>query len=81
MRQIDTVPEGSVIFVSCPPKVPNAVYGGLMSMRARASKAVGSVIDGRFRDLEEQRGLGFPVRRLLKRESYAASTDSLDLRA
>ncbi|OAQ83855.1 ribonuclease e inhibitor rraa dimethylmenaquinone methyltransferase protein [Purpureocillium lilacinum] len=58
---IDTVPEGSVIFVSCPPKVPNAVYGGLMSMRARASKAVGSVIDGRFRDLEEQRSLGFPI--------------------
>lgn len=50
------------MFVSCPAKTPNAVYGGLMSMRARASGAVGSVIDGRFRDLEEQRDLGYPVR-------------------
>ncbi|KAJ9132621.1 RraA-like protein [Pleurostoma richardsiae] len=58
---IDSVPEGAVIFVSCPPKVPNAVYGGLMSARAQASKAVGSVVDGRFRDLQEQRDLNFPV--------------------
>lgn len=35
-----------------------------MSLRAKASKAVGSVIDGRFRDLQEQREIGFPVRAL-----------------
>ncbi|KAH7037419.1 ribonuclease E inhibitor RraA/Dimethylmenaquinone methyltransferase [Microdochium trichocladiopsis] len=58
---IDSVPEGAVVFVSSPPKMPNAVYGGLMTMRARASGAVGSVIDGRFRDLQEQRELGFPI--------------------
>ncbi|KAI1408199.1 RraA-like protein [Hypoxylon sp. FL1857] len=58
---IDNVPEGAVIFVSCPPKTPNAVYGGLMSTRAQASGAVGSVIDGRFRDLQEQRQLKYPV--------------------
>ncbi|KAK7757672.1 hypothetical protein SLS62_000049 [Diatrype stigma] len=57
---IDSVPEGAVVFVSCPAGTPNAVYGGLMSMRARASGAVGSVIDGRFRDLQEQRELGYP---------------------
>lgn len=59
--QIDSVPEGAVVFISCPPKTPNAVYGGLMSARAQASKAVGSVIDGRFRDLQEQRELNYPV--------------------
>lgn len=32
-----------------------------MSARAKASKAVGAIIDGRFRDLEEQRSQGFPV--------------------
>ncbi|KAL8377886.1 hypothetical protein RB595_008529 [Gaeumannomyces hyphopodioides] len=58
---IDPVPPGAVIFVSCPPRTPNAVYGGLMSTRARASGAVGSVIDGRFRDLQEQRDLGYPI--------------------
>ncbi|KAH8899181.1 RraA-like protein [Thozetella sp. PMI_491] len=58
---IDSIPAGAVVFVSCPPRTPNAVYGSLMSARAKASKAVGSVIDGRFRDLQEQRDLGFPV--------------------
>ncbi|KAL6865551.1 hypothetical protein ACO1O0_001645 [Amphichorda felina] len=58
---IDSVPEGAVIFVSCPPKIPNAVYGGLMSTRAKFSKAAGTVVDGRFRDIDEQRALEWPV--------------------
>ncbi|KAI1462906.1 RraA-like protein [Daldinia caldariorum] len=58
---IDTVPKGAVIFVSCPPKIPNAVYGGLMSARALFRGAVGSIIDGRFRDLQEQRELQYPI--------------------
>lgn len=32
-----------------------------MSTRAKASGAVGSVIDGRFRDVQEQRDLNYPV--------------------
>jgi len=32
-----------------------------MSTRAKASGAVGSVIDGRFRDLQEQKDLDYPV--------------------
>ncbi|KAK8122154.1 hypothetical protein PG984_010824 [Apiospora sp. TS-2023a] len=58
---IDSVPAGAVLFVSAPAGTPNAVYGGLMSTRARALGAVGSVIDGRFRDVQEQRALGYPV--------------------
>ncbi|KAI0532496.1 RraA-like protein [Xylaria digitata] len=58
---IDHVPEGAVVFVSCPPKIPNAVYGGLMSTRAQSLGAVGSVIDGRFRDVQEQRDLSYPI--------------------
>ncbi|KAK0730860.1 ribonuclease E inhibitor RraA/Dimethylmenaquinone methyltransferase [Lasiosphaeris hirsuta] len=58
---IDSVPHGAVVFVSCPPKTPNAAYGGLMSARAKAQGAVASVIDGRFRDLQEQRDLEFPI--------------------
>ncbi|TGJ84812.1 hypothetical protein E0Z10_g3986 [Xylaria hypoxylon] len=61
---IDHVPEGAVVFVSCPPRIPNAVYGGLMSTRAKALGAVGSVIDGRFRDVQEQRDLAYPVKHL-----------------
>lgn len=58
---IDGVPAGSVVFVSAPARLPNAVYGGLMTARAKALGAVGSVIDGRFRDLHEQREQGYPV--------------------
>lgn len=32
-----------------------------MSTRAQASKAAGTVVDGRFRDLQEQRALNYPV--------------------
>ena len=41
--------------------MPNAVFGGLMSTRAQVRGAVGTVIDGRLRDLQEHRDLGFPV--------------------
>lgn len=59
--QIDGIPEDYVIFISCPRDVTNAVFGGLMATRARASGATGTIIDGRFRDLQEQRELGYPV--------------------
>ncbi|KAL1843480.1 hypothetical protein VTJ49DRAFT_1351 [Mycothermus thermophilus] len=59
---IDAVPAGAVVFVtSAGGSASNALYGGLMSTRAKASGAVGSVINGRFRDLQEQRELGYPI--------------------
>lgn len=58
---IDSVPAGAVVFVSAPAGTPNAVYGGLMSARARALGAAGTVVDGRFRDLHEQREMEWPV--------------------
>jgi regulator of RNase E activity RraA len=60
-KKIDEIPKGSVIFISSPPNLPNAVYGGLMSNRAKASGAVGTVVDGRIRDLNEHREIGMPV--------------------
>lgn len=57
---IDGVPRGAVIFIASPP-TPNAVFGGLMATRAQYSGAVGTVIDGRLRDLQEHRDLGYPV--------------------
>ncbi|KAI5365938.1 Putative ribonuclease E inhibitor RraA/RraA-like protein [Septoria linicola] len=58
---IDSVPGGSVIFISAPPKMINACYGGLMSTRAQHLGAAGTIIDGRLRDLQEHRDLNFPV--------------------
>ncbi|KAH8817078.1 ribonuclease E inhibitor RraA/Dimethylmenaquinone methyltransferase [Xylogone sp. PMI_703] len=57
---IDSIPAGAVVFISSP-KTVNAVYGGLMSNRARASGAVGTIVDGRVRDLNEHRDLGYPA--------------------
>ncbi len=59
--QIDNVPPGSVVFVHAPEGTTNAVYGGMMSRRARVRQAVGTVVCGRVRDLEEHKALGFPV--------------------
>ncbi|KAF5662957.1 dlpA-like protein [Fusarium heterosporum] len=58
---IDNVPKDHVIFISSPHGVFNAVYGGLMSTRAKYLEAVGTVVDGTFRDLQEHRDLNFPV--------------------
>lgn len=61
MIEIDNIPRGSVVFIKGPRDVPNALYGGLMSMRARTSGAVGTIVDGSIRDLQEHRDLGYPV--------------------
>lgn len=49
------------MFISAPNKMINACYGGLMSTRAQVSGAVGTIIDGRLRDLQEHRDLEYPV--------------------
>ena len=64
--QIDSIPKGAVVFISVPPKTVNAVYGGLMSARAKASGAAGTIVDGRVRDLQEHRDLVYPVRQLFE---------------
>lgn len=50
-----------MVFISQPLPQVNAVYGGLMTLRAQALKAAGVVIDGRVRDLGEHRALKFPL--------------------
>lgn len=54
-----------------------------MSNRAKASGAVGTVVDGRIRDLQEHRDLNYPVRfcslalALLRSASLLFARDSL----
>ncbi|OBZ91649.1 4-hydroxy-4-methyl-2-oxoglutarate aldolase [Choanephora cucurbitarum] len=57
----DAAHEGSVVVISAPPDVKNAVWGGLMSARAKSKGVQGVVIDGRVRDLNEHREMKFPV--------------------
>ncbi|KAF8937927.1 RraA-like protein [Dissophora ornata] len=58
---VDAIPEGSVVCISQPANMVNAVWGGLMTARAQIKGALGVVVDGRIRDLNEQREAGFPV--------------------
>ncbi|KAI9631773.1 ribonuclease E inhibitor RraA/Dimethylmenaquinone methyltransferase [Dioszegia hungarica] len=61
VHYIDTIPQGAAVVISAPSTIPNAVYGGLMSTRAQASGAAGTIVHGRVRDLHEHRALGYPV--------------------
>ncbi|KAI9487896.1 MAG: RraA-like protein [Benjaminiella poitrasii] len=57
----DLAYKGSVIVISAPIGVKNAVWGGLLSARAKAIGCEGVVVDGRIRDLNEHRRMSFPV--------------------
>ncbi|EME38496.1 hypothetical protein DOTSEDRAFT_75880 [Dothistroma septosporum NZE10] len=61
VHYIDSVPPGAVVFISAPPRMINACYGGLMSTRAKHLGAAGTIVDGRVRDLQEHRDLDYPV--------------------
>lgn len=68
---IDQIPKNSVLVIGLTMQqqitsapfvtVNNALYGGLMSTRAKFREAAGSVILGRIRDLAEHKDLGYPV--------------------
>jgi regulator of RNase E activity RraA len=68
---IDSVPKDSFVVIglpiecqtTCAPyvKINNALYGGLMSTRAKFRQANGSVILGRIRDINEHQELQYPV--------------------
>ncbi|KAM5341195.1 hypothetical protein ACJ41O_015304 [Fusarium nematophilum] len=52
---------GKIMYIQQPKGLYSACWGGLMSTRASVLGASGAVIDGRIRDLNEHRELGFPV--------------------
>jgi len=61
VHHVDAAPQGAVVVISCPSGVTTANWGGLMSTRARAMGLAGTVVDGRARDIEEHRAMGYPV--------------------
>ncbi len=61
VHHIDAAPEGSIVVISIPPGVTTANWGGMMSTRAKVMNLGGVVLDGRARDIEEHRQMGFPV--------------------
>jgi regulator of RNase E activity RraA len=58
---VDAAPEGSVMVVQAPPEAQNAVWGGLMTERAKVRGVKGVIIDGKIRDLQEQWSSGMTI--------------------
>lgn len=53
---------GKIMYIQQPKGLYAACWGGLMSTRAQHLGAKGVIVDGRVRDLNEHREMGFPVR-------------------
>ncbi|KAJ5648275.1 RraA-like protein [Penicillium lividum] len=49
------------MYIQQPKDLPFACWGGLMSTRAQKLGSLGTVINGRMRDVQEHRDMGFPV--------------------
>lgn len=58
---VDQNEDGGIMYIQQPKGLPSACWGGLMSTRAQFLGAKGVVIDGRMRDVNEHKGMGFSV--------------------
>ncbi|PLW16229.1 hypothetical protein PCANC_12528 [Puccinia coronata f. sp. avenae] len=58
---VDAGEQDTVMVISSPPNSKSAVWGGLMTARAKAKGIKGVVIDGRCRDLVEHRAAEFMI--------------------
>lgn len=61
LEMVDSIPRLSFVVVSADNDIGAALWGGLMSARARSRGAVGAVVNGGVRDIEQIASLGFPV--------------------
>ncbi len=60
-KALDVAHPGDVIVVDASASTTNAVMGGLISLKARARKIAGFIVDGFIRDLPEILPLDYPV--------------------
>jgi 4-hydroxy-4-methyl-2-oxoglutarate aldolase len=61
LEMVDSIPRNSFVVVSADQDIGAALWGGLMSARARARGAVGAAVNGGVRDIEQIAALDFPV--------------------
>ncbi|MDP4220483.1 MAG: RraA family protein [Bacteroidota bacterium] len=61
LRMVDSIPENSIVLVTADHDIDAALWGGLMSTRAKRRGARGAVVSGGVRDIEQIDTLGFPV--------------------
>ncbi len=61
LEMVDSIPKHSFVVVAADADIDAALWGGLMSTRAKARGAVAAVVNGGIRDFEQIDMLGFPV--------------------
>jgi regulator of RNase E activity RraA len=61
LQMVDAIPKDSMVLVASDMDIDAALWGGLMSTRAKTRGARGAVVNGGVRDIEQIAGLGFPV--------------------
>src|SRR5579872_5698550 len=61
LEMVDAIPTDSIVLVAADRDIDAALWGGLMSTRAKARGAKGAVVNGGVRDIEQISNLGFPV--------------------
>jgi 4-hydroxy-4-methyl-2-oxoglutarate aldolase len=61
LEMVDNIPEHAFVAVAADSDIDAALWGGLMSTRAKTRGAVAAVVNGGVRDFEQIDMLGFPV--------------------
>jgi regulator of RNase E activity RraA len=61
IEYLGDIPAGSVVVIANGGRTDCSVWGGQRTLAARQRGAVGSVVDGAFRDVEEHAAFGYPV--------------------
>jgi 4-hydroxy-4-methyl-2-oxoglutarate aldolase len=61
LEMVDSIPANAFVLVASENDTGAALWGGLMSTRAKARGAVGAAVNGGIRDFEQIAGLNFPV--------------------
>jgi len=61
LEMVDSIPKDAFVAVAADEDIDAALWGGLMSARAKARGAVAAVVNGGIRDFEQLEMLDFPV--------------------
>ena len=61
LKMVDSIPADAIVVVAADSDIDAALWGGLMSTRAKTRGARGAVVNGGVRDIEQISLLDFPV--------------------
>lgn len=61
IEYLQDIPAGAVVTIANGGRLDGSVWGGQRTLAARQRGAVGTVVDGAFRDIPEHAAMGYPV--------------------